>query len=137
MGIKWDDSLCTGIEEVDCQHRALFDKINSFLDGCDEGKGTDELVPLLQFLDDYARVHFAREEELQEQEGYWRLPSHRIEHRKFMEMLMELKMRFLREGASPGLVAEVNEVVVEWLMEHIGGKDREFGLYMKEKEEPL
>jgi len=133
MGIKWKESLALGIDEIDDQHRALFDRMNHFLDACDEGRGSEELVPLLRFLDDYARFHFEAEERLQESHGYRHAESHRTDHRRFIAMLRELKGTFLREGPTPKVAEEVNQALVEWLLKHVAGRDREFGRFMQQR----
>ena len=133
MGIAWGEHLATGIEEVDDQHRELLRRLNTFLDACDKGKGKEELIGMLQFLDDYVVIHFRTEERLQKLSGYNGLARHREYHHGFIKQLKELKRRFILEGPTADLVKEINRVLVSWLLEHIAEKDREFATAIKGK----
>lgn len=127
MGIQWRDDLKTGIDLIDRQHRELFRRLNLFLDACDAGKGEQEVVGLLQFLDDYIAEHFADEERLQEEIGFVFRATHRKQHQRFMQAFTELKRKFLLQGPTPVLVAEINRLCVGWLLDHIAEQDRMFG----------
>jgi hemerythrin len=133
MGIAWGEHLATGITEVDNQHRELLRRLNAFLDACDAGKGKEDLIGMLQFLDDYVVIHFRTEERLMEIHSYPDRVLHRGYHHGFIRQLKELKRRFLLEGPSPSLVKEINRVVVGWLLDHIAIKDRAFAPFIKEK----
>ncbi len=126
MGLAWGEHLATGIGTIDDQHRELFDRLNAFLAACDAGQGKSELVGMLQFLDDYVAFHFRAEELIQEERGYPDRARHRQYHRMFIDSLTGLKRRFLIEGPTTDLVAEINRFTVGWLIDHIGEKDREF-----------
>jgi len=133
MGIAWGEHLATGITEVDDQHRELLRRLNEFLDACDTGKGKDDLIGMLQFLDDYVVIHFRTEERLMDNHGYPDRVLHRGYHRGFIRQLNDLKRRFLLEGPSPSLVKEINLTVVSWLLDHIAVKDRAFAPFIKGK----
>ncbi len=126
MGLAWGEHLATGIEAIDGQHRELFERLNTFLAACDAGQGKDELLGMLQFLDDYVVFHFRAEELIQEECDYPDRVRHRHYHRMFIERLASLKRRFLIEGPTVELVAEINRFTIGWLIDHIGEKDREF-----------
>ena len=126
MGIQWHDDLSVGIELIDSQHQELFRRVNLFLDACDSGKAKEELLGLLQFLNDYAAKHFADEERVQEEIGFILRSGHRKHHEAFMRNFTELKKRFLLEGPTPTLVADINRLCVGWLLDHVSEKDRMF-----------
>jgi len=134
MAIQWGAYLATGIEEVDSQHRELFRRLNAFLDACDAGKETGEILGMLQFLDDYVIVHFSDEERLQEKYDYPDRARHKQYHREFVRHLADLKRRFILDGPTPLLVKELNRHLVGWLLHHIAEKDRDFGQLVAERE---
>lgn len=65
MNLNWDNNLATGIVNIDNQHKELFDRINKLLIAMKEGKGKDEVIGTLNFLEDYVIKHFTEEEEIQ------------------------------------------------------------------------
>ncbi len=131
MGIEWKEELATGIESIDSHHRELFSRLNTFLDASDAGRGKEELVSMLQFLNDYVAFHFQAEERLHREYEYRDRVRHREEHRLFIERLIGLKRRFLVEGPTAELVREINRFTVGWLLEHIAERDQEFGLAVR------
>ena len=53
MRAEFDDSLVTGNEMIDSQHRELIDKINKLLDSCETSKDKVVAVKTLDYLADY------------------------------------------------------------------------------------
>lgn len=131
--MQWSKELNVGVAEIDAQHRGLVEALNRFVEACDEGRSDDQLVEMLGFLDDYVSEHFAVEERIQAESGFPNLEAHRELHRKFIHHLHELKRRFLHEGASPEIVAEINRMVADWLVKHIAGSDKEVARFLKSR----
>jgi hemerythrin len=134
MGLAWGEHLATGIDTIDDQHRELFGRLNDFLAACDSGQGKEELLGMLQFLDDYVVFHFRAEELIHEEYDYPDRARHRQYHRMFIDRLTSLKRRFLVEGPTIDLVAEINRFTIGWLIDHIGDKDREFARTVLQKQ---
>ena len=101
MRAEFDESLVTGNEMIDSQHKELIDKINKLLDSCETSKDKVVSVKTLDYLADYTEFHFGEEEKLQEEE----------------------------EGPSAAFVEAVNKNVVEWLYNHIKTFDRSVAEY--------
>ena len=66
MRAEFDESLVTGNEMIDSQHKELIDKINKLLDSCETSKDKLVAVKTLDYLADYTEFHFGEEEKLQE-----------------------------------------------------------------------
>lgn len=130
MRAEFDESLVTGNEMIDSQHKELIDKINKLLDSCEVG--TDKLVAIktLDYLADYTEFHFGEEEKLQESIEYPGIAEHKKEHEKLREVVKELyEMLEEEEGPSDAFVEQVNKNVIEWLYHHIKGFDRSVAEY--------
>ena len=125
MQIDWRDDLLTGNEEIDAQHRELFARFNLLLQACQEGKGRAEVSNLLGFLNDYVRSHFAAEERLQVATKFPRYEEHRKMHLRFTAEIDQLERQFHDEGATLALIIQTNQMVVEWLIDHICKMDKE------------
>ena len=67
MRAEFDESLVTGNEMIDSQHKELIDKINKLLDSCETSKDKVVSVKTLDYLADYTEFHFGEEEKLQEE----------------------------------------------------------------------
>ena len=131
MKVEWREHLSVGVEEIDAQHRSLFEKFNAFMDACDQEKGEGEVIKLFGFLDRYVSTHFADEERLQKRLSYPDLEQHREQHRKFSEEIALMKERLVKEGATKLFVSNMGRVMIGWLIEHISGMDRTFARFMR------
>ena len=61
MRAEFDESLVTGNEMIDSQHKELIDKINKLLDSCETSKDKVVSVKTLDYLADYTEFHFGEE----------------------------------------------------------------------------
>ncbi|MBI1911132.1 MAG: hemerythrin family protein [Deltaproteobacteria bacterium] len=134
MVIEWSKSFSTGIEWQDRHHKELFKRINKLLQAMNMGLGKDEIGKVFKFLDDYFVVHFEAEEQAMNKYNYPGTLAHLVEHTRFIEDIAKLRKEF-EAGVSTGLVIRVQREVVDWLINHIGGVDKEFGAFLKDVEQ--
>ncbi|HEY6099471.1 MAG TPA: hemerythrin domain-containing protein, partial [Anaeromyxobacter sp.] len=59
MPLDFDPVLFTGVDEIDAQHRELFDRIGRLLEASRHRRSREEVVRLLEFLGAYVVEHFA------------------------------------------------------------------------------
>ena len=125
MQAIFDDSLKTGNELIDGQHKELIDKINNLVTCCKEGGGKLQAIKMLDYLADYTDFHFSAEEELQEKVSFPGIAEHKQKHAEFKQAVAELhEMLAEEEGPTDAFVEAVNKNVIEWLYVHIKGFDR-------------
>ena len=120
----WDPKLETGVVELDEQHRLLFRKADAVLEAVAAGQGAAEVKRTLQFLADYAALHFESEERYMRAAGFPEADAHAEIHARITRRIMEVAASFHAQGASPALVADVEALVRGWLTMHIAEKDR-------------
>ena len=130
MSIEWNSNLAIGVAEIDNQHKELFRRFDSLLTACNEGKGRDEVLRLLLFLDDYIKSHFAAEERLQVKHDYPGYLAHKAQHTLFIADVDRLESQFKIEGATLALVIQTNQTLVAWLIKHISRIDIEFAAFL-------
>jgi hemerythrin len=132
MKVEWQDYLSVGVEEIDHQHKLLFDKYNAFFTAYYERRGDEEVIRLFSFLEDYVATHFSDEERLQQRIGFPDYQKHRKQHLELTRKVAELKERLGNEGADPSLLSSAGLLMTGWLIEHISVMDRAIGRFMKE-----
>ena len=131
MAIEWRENLATGNEDIDSQHKELFNRFNQLLEACNRGKGKDEVGNLLSFLSDYVKSHFSAEERLQVNCNYPFYRDHKQMHDDFIGSLKKLQDEFNSEGAGIAVVIQTNKLIVDWLVKHISGTDKELANYLR------
>jgi hemerythrin len=133
MAMEWTDDLSTGSVSIDDQHKELFERINALLEACKQGKGKAEVSQVIWFLDDYVVTHFSAEEKYMETHHYPDFGKHKALHLEFMDNFADLKREFEEEGAGVHLVVKTNQLVVQWLLDHIRKIDKALGAFLKAK----
>ena len=130
MRAEFDETMVTGNEMIDGQHKELIDKINKLLDSCEVGNDKLTAIKTLDYLADYTDFHFGEEEKLQESISYPGIEQHKKEHEKLRRVVEELhEMLEEQEGPTEAFVAQVQENVINWLYNHIKGFDRSVAEY--------
>ena len=133
MEISFPDHLVVGVDEIDEQHRRIFQAANEMLAAMSRGKGQNRLFALLQFLDQHVRDHFALEEKYMLRHDYPGCSEHQARHREFSETFAEFQRRFETEGATVHLVVQTTRFLCDWLQEHIRSSDLALVEFLKPK----
>ncbi len=123
QAIKWDESMSTGVDSLDAQHKQLIAWLNNLLVCMSEGRGRAEIDGLLSQLGAYATLHFGNEEECMEK---WKCPfaaQNVAAHKEFVATVQNLRDEFDRSGPTSHLVVRVESELMRWLSTHIKRTD--------------
>lgn len=129
--IIWDARLATGIKDIDEQHKQLIAIVNR-LHGVHETKAAALVVPnIIGELRDYAKFHFAKEEEFMSRHGFPALDSHRREHANLTNQVKLYQQRmYQKEHVPPD---ELMKFLREWLLNHIVKMDMGYVKYLNSR----
>lgn len=125
---NWKDSYNIGIEEIDKQHKKLFEIGNSIYelamlkDGQDH---YDEIMSLISKLKDYTIYHFGYEERLMENNNYNELDAHKIQHDKFVEKLIDIETQEI-DSRQKKVILDILDFIVSWISKHILVTDQKY-----------
>jgi len=121
----WSESLKTGNERIDEQHKKIFEIGTEVLDLSAESNH-EAIQQTFQRLIDYTQKHFVEEEMLMRDHQYSKLPSHKELHQTFIRDLHKTLTDFNNEGPTEENVDNLKLLMVEWLINHINEADKEF-----------
>ncbi len=124
MALQWTTALSVGIEEFDSQHQELFRRAARLLDGLRSGE-PEEIGALIDFLHEYAVVHFGAEEASMRAARYPGYVRHKAEHDRFVGDLLALAKEHERRGSGAFIALKVSRWLTEWLEDHVSGTDAE------------
>lgn len=116
MSMSWRDDFLTGVQLIDEQHRVIFDLINSL----EEHRNDVDTGKVLQFIEEYGRLHFAQEEEMLMLGNSPLLVPHRSEHLYFLGKIQEWTEQFAAHRISQ---AQLVQILRKWWEDHILGMD--------------
>ena len=132
MYLNWDWTFDIGIENIDNQHKELFNRLDQLLISIEEGKGHDEVIKTLDFLEEYVIKHFTEEEEIQNKTNYPLLNIQHMQHEEFKSDLKEFRRVFETEGVSTVLVLNIQKNLVSWFKSHVMNLDKDLGDFLIE-----
>lgn len=131
MIVEFTDSLITGNNTIDTQHKELIDRIRNLITSCEEGDGKIKAIQMLDYLNEYTDFHFAAEEKLQEEAAYPELEQHKKKHAEFKNAIKDLyELLEESEGPTEQFVTQVKQNVLDWLFKHIQSSDRSVAEYL-------
>lgn len=115
--LEWQDSWSVGNADLDNDHKRLIAIIQTI--GQYRTRATD-LGRLTHHLEDYTKVHFAREEAMMEAAGVPGLAAHKKQHQAFVEWLSAVRKSFSATHEARGLlIDDVDDYLRRWLTDHI------------------
>lgn len=120
---RFTQDCMTGIEQIDNEHRMLFQMINQLSDALTAGNSHQVLSEMTQQLTDYAAIHFAHEEAYMEKIHDPELPRQKKEHAAFAARIAQMTPSALDEENEKKQLYEMLEYLVRWLYHHILGSD--------------
>lgn len=132
MAIQWDDSLVLGLDEIDTQHKSIFEHFERLSEAAQQGKSKEVIEELSAFLFDYAHVHFTTEDKIMVEYRYPKLEVQRQEHGEFTRNANEIKKRLELEGATREVAIDVTGKLFKWIIQHIKKHDKEMVEYVRE-----
>ena len=130
MLLVWTENLSVKIKELDDDHKKLIKVINelhyAILDAAPSGKVEPvEIEIALHRLENYARVHFDREEKILAAADHGDLAAQREAHRRMVHMVGEMGVRF-RDSSSPQDAAELMNFAYDWITNHVYVSDQKW-----------
>ena len=129
--INWHPSFSINIEEIDKQHQLLVKMINDLYDAMNAGEEKAVLQKLINRLNIYAAMHFAKEEHYFDTFGYPETELHKKEHSDFEEKVLNFESDFNR--GSQSLSTEIVNFLGNWLVGHIQGSDKKYASFLNQR----
>lgn len=121
----WTDELKTGVDSIDEQHKSIFKKAEEILE-LDYDSDEEKIKKTFIFLMDYANNHFYAEEMLMFEAGYKDFLDHKKEHNYFIEAVYNIYTDILETGVSENNLNDLKILIIDWLINHINGADKNF-----------
>jgi len=133
--IPWDDKYKIGIENIDIQHKKLFDLVNDLYDLDTSEDNKEEIRVILYRFSDYMQTHFQDEEKYMLSIGYPQLDKHKKIHKGIIDALSLI----IHTPAKLSIIQTKMRVVAKrYLVDHIIREDskiKKFQLTQEEDEE--
>lgn len=126
---EFKDEFLTGIEEIDREHRKLFEIADELYDlKCEEfiPDKYDNIKKILGELKDYTLTHFEHEEAYMQSIGYKRMFTQKSQHDALKEIIGSWDLEAIDENQDDA-IEEMLKIVTDWLTDHILEQDKLIG----------
>lgn len=124
--IQWEPKYSVNVEELDVQHRSLFDILNHVVDNYESA--TNDLLPVIDDLVKYLSYHFHQELMVMKNASYPNFFSHSQEHQKFTEQILEFIKSY--KTGNTKLTSEMLSFLSSWIRDHTLKVDKQYGDYL-------
>lgn len=123
--MEWCNDLLLGVDEIDRQHKAIFDLFNQLSMVCHAEEGDAAINRLLDFLQQQVRAHIETEERLMIEYSYPEIDKECQQHWEFAREVAEIRQRIRTQGPSRFIGALIASQMAQWVVEHIRAHDRQ------------
>ena len=131
--MPWTQNLSVGVEMIDQQHQEWFENAEKLFEAGRNHLGKEYVATLLDFLDSYTKKHFADEESYMLSIKYPDYQAQKQAHTTFIAQLAKLKNDYAASQGNLLVVLNANQMVLNWLVQHISNMDKKIGEYMRSK----
>ena len=121
--VEWNESMETGIIEIDIQHRNLFNTLKILRDALEHNKSALIIKYIIEEIARYSQYHILAESEILRKYNLLDL-KHEIEHRFFKIKIIGFKRRYV-ESESKELAYEICDYLHLWITMHIMVTDKD------------
>lgn len=126
---EFKEEFLTGIEQIDVEHRRLFEIADELYNlKCEEFMPDkyDNIRHILEELRNYTLTHFEHEEAYMESIHYERLPEQKRQHEALEETINDWDVDAIDENQDE-TIEEILRLVTNWLVNHILHEDKLIG----------
>ena len=131
--ITWVDSLATGIELIDNQHKHLVVLTNQLYQACMLGGDSLETVfkDTMSRMVEYVRFHFTTEQAMLQRVKYPKFAEHKAEHDKLIKTVLETTKDY--SGNKKFVPNNFVRFLRDWIVGHIGHEDKMYSIYIADQ----
>lgn len=131
--MPWTPNLSVGVDLIDEQHKVWFEKADKLFEAGKNNQAKQYIGELFEFLDDYTKKHFKDEENYMRSIRYPFYEEQKQAHTAFIAQLDKLRGEYNASGGNLLVILNANQMVLNWLTQHISNMDKKIGQFVREK----
>jgi len=125
MAVEWNESMKTGVDSIDNQHKEMFLMVAKLKEAIDQQKNRSEIGRIVDALARYAMRHFAEEELWMEKQNCPSAEANKQAHDGFLGKFDLFRERYSDPGAKITMVANFQDTLSRWLVKHVADVEAE------------
>lgn len=121
--LYWEDRFKTGDDDLDFQHKYLFETFNKLGDAIYTEHGKEAVNAILERLKFYAEWHFGKEEACMNRYNCPVAQTNKTAHAVFLNMFGKYYEEYQKAGSSTELAVKIHESLSDWFVNHVASID--------------
>ena len=117
--MKWSEDYATGIEQIDQDHKMIFQMSEDFRTALDSASGDEVYGVMLDNLTLYCRGHFGFEEHCMAKYRCPMAQANEAAHKEFIEKLSGFRQHYASNGYDREEARRLVDTTDQWLHDHI------------------
>lgn len=122
--LEWSDEYLIGVEELDFEHKDLFDRLNELHKELARHDDKAQIEDCLGEIHARVLAHFALEEKFMRDTNFPNYEQHKRQHDDFLEVIVEIIDEF-RTGSELSYGDALEAQLQHWIIHHITSSDQE------------
>jgi hemerythrin len=128
MSVEWNESMATGVDSIDNQHKELFRQVALLSAALEQGKNRFELSRIFDSFAKVAMRHFAEEEIFMEDRQCPVADANKKAHDDLLTKIDSFRERFSSPDAKQAMALNFYDLLSRWLVKHITEIDTQLRL---------
>lgn len=122
--LSWKPEYSVNEAVLDYHHQKLFDLLNTVYDNVMNSLEEDYVIPVIDDLLKYTRLHFSAEEQYMRENMFHDIDVHISKHRGFTYTIEKMKTHY--HGNKLEVAQDLIIVLGEWLLSHVIKDDMKY-----------
>lgn len=123
-----NESIKTGIPELDKQHEELLEILNKLNS---KQKNQADLWGIFISIENYIRHHFSEEEKFMQSLKYSGYDNHKSLHKKFIDEYKEISEEMTSYESVDTILPSLKAFIENWVQNHYNEADKQFASFLK------
>jgi hemerythrin len=125
MLLKWEPIYSVNVEELDEQHKKMFEIINRVYGLAEKSLENKKSLEIIEELKEYGNHHLSTEEEYFKKFNYPEANSHIAQHNDYKKRILEME-KSQKDLEGKRAYKELSEFLRDWWLGHIQNMDQEY-----------
>jgi len=130
---EWNDEIITGFDNIDKQHRELYNRINDFFNATNRNQEKKIMDDMMHYLNGFFVEHFTDEEKIHSEGKFPYFEAHAKAHEKILKDLNEIDQLYKQEGYSEKLEIKLYNLLIRDMLTQMKEFDIPLARFIKEK----
>lgn len=122
----WKESYRLGVEAIDLQHQKLFEMAGELVREIEGEQRPEVYKKIIEFLQDYVKVHFQDEEAYIHSLGYPEEEEHRRQHQELTKQVEKYACQLQETNYDYRVVKKLAGMLGAWLVYHVVKEDLKY-----------